>query len=222
MRLVRLVLASASPRRAELMTAAGFVFDTVPADVDERVLPGELPEDHVRRLALAKATAIADWYPHCGAAAADAEVAPPAVAHDAPAEGTKVAVAADTAVIVAADTVVVIDGLILGKPENDEAAAGMLRRLSGRSHDVLTGLCVRCGSRARQAVERSTVTFATLHEDEIRSYVASREPRDKAGAYAIQGLASKFVVAVEGSYSNVVGLPVSTLYRLLLDLGLTV
>ena len=183
------MLASASPRRADLLTAAGFAFDAVPADIDERVLPGERPEDHVRRLALGKALAIAHLYPQRG--------------------------------VVAADTVVVVDALILGKPENDDAAAAMLRRLSGRSHEVLTGLCVCHASRVRQAIERSTVTFATLTDDEILSYVASGEPRDKAGAYAIQGLASRFVVAVEGSCSNVVGLPVATLYGLLRELGLT-
>jgi septum formation protein len=186
---VRLVLASASPRRAHLLTAAGFAFDTVPADVDERVLPGERPEDHVRRLALAKARAVAQLYPQRG--------------------------------VVAADTVVVIDQVVLGKPEDDEAAAAMLRRLSGRSHDVLTGLCVCHAGRVRQAVERSTVRFAPLRDDEILSYVASGEPRDKAGAYGIQGWASRYVVAVEGSYSNVVGLPVATLYGLLRELGLT-
>jgi septum formation protein len=213
-----------------LLAAAGFVFDTVPADVDERVLPGERPEDHVRRLAFAKATAVADLYQHAQTTAANSVDAPvagavvaPAVAGQvAPEAGARVSVEGETVVIAAADTVVVIDGLILGKPETDESAAAMLRRLSGRSHEVLTGLCVRRGSRVRQAVERSTVTFATLQEDEVLSYVATGEPRDKAGAYAIQGLASKFVVAVEGSYSNVVGLPVATLYRMLLDLGLTV
>ena len=185
---MRLVLASASPRRADLLAAAGFAFDTVPADVDERVLPGERPEDLVLRLALAKAINVAQGFPQRA--------------------------------VVAADTVVVVDDVILGKPENDEAAAAMLRRLSGRSHKVLTGLCVCHGSRVRQVLERSTVTFATLRDDEILSYVASGEPRDKAGAYAIQGLASRFVVAVDGSYSNVVGLPVATLYGLLRELGL--
>ena len=185
---MRLVLASASPRRADLLAAAGFAFDTVPADVDERVLPGERPEDLVLRLALAKAINVAQGFPQRA--------------------------------VVAADTVVVVDDVILGKPENDEAAAAMLRRLSGRSHEVLTGLCVCHGSRVRQVLERSTVTFATLRDDEILSYVASGEPRDKAGAYAIQGLASRFVVAVDGSYSNVVGLPVATLYGLLRELGL--
>lgn len=183
------MLASASPRRADLLTAAGFAFETVPADIDERVLPGECPEDHVRRLAFAKATAIAQLYPERG--------------------------------VVAADTVVVIAEMILGKPVDDDAAVAMLRRLSGRSHEVLTGICVCYGSRVRQTVERSTVTFAPITDEEILSYVATGEPRDKAGAYAIQGFASRFVVAVEGSYSNVVGLPVSTLYGLLRDLGLT-
>lgn len=185
---MRLVLASASPRRADLLTSAGFAFDVVPADVDERVLAGEDPAAHVRRLALAKALAVAPFYPD--------------------------------RVVIGADTVVVIDGLILGKPDGDEAAAVMLRRLSGRSHDVLTGVCLCHAAAVRQAVERSTVRFAPLTEQEIASYVASGEPRDKAGAYAIQGLASRFVVSVEGSYSNVVGLPVSTIYGLLGDLGL--
>ncbi|MEI6668285.1 MAG: Maf family protein [Acidobacteriota bacterium] len=186
---MRLVLASASPRRAELLTAAGFAFDAVAPQVDERALPGELPDDHVGRLAQAKAAAVASQYPQRA--------------------------------VVGADTVVVIDGLILGKPESDEVAVGMLRRLSGRSHDVLTGLCVRHADRIRLAVERSTVTFAPITIREIRAYVASGEPRDKAGAYAIQGVASRFVVAVTGSYSNVVGLPVATLYGLLRELGLT-
>jgi septum formation protein len=187
---VRLILASASPRRAELLTAAGLAFDIVPADVDERVLPGEGPEDHVRRLALAKAEAVSDRFPERP--------------------------------VVAADTVVVIDGLILGKPDGDLAAVAMLRRLSGRSHDVLTGLCLRHGPHRLQAVERTSVRFAPLRDDEILAYVATGEPRDKAGAYAIQGLASRFVTTVQGSYSNVVGLPVATLYGLLRELGLTV
>jgi len=183
------VLASASPRRADLLTAAGFAFDAVPADVDERVLPGEHAEQYVLRLAQAKATAVARRYPNRG--------------------------------VVAADTVVVVDQTILGKPMNDDEAVAMLRRLSGRDHEVLTGLCVCHASRMLQALGRSTVRFATLRDDEILSYVASGEPNYKAGAYAIQGLASRFVVAVEGSYSNVVGLPMSTLYGLLRELGLT-
>ena len=183
------MLASASPRRADLLTAAGFAFDVVPANVDERLRPGETPDEHVARLALAKAAAVAGQYPRRG--------------------------------VIAADTVVVAGNLILGKPESDQDAADMLRRLSGRSHEVLTGLCVCHLGRMRQTVERSTVRFAALSEDEIAWYVASGEPRDKAGAYAIQGLASRFVASVEGSYSNIVGLPVSTLYGLLCDLGLT-
>ncbi len=182
-----LLLASASPRRAELLAAAGFSFEVVPADVDERLLPGESPEAHVARLSVAKARAVAT---------VDRDV-----------------------VVVGADTVVVVDGDVLGKPADDAEAAAMLERLSGRVHDVLTGLTVRRGQIERTAVERTAVRFAALSAIDLAWYVASGEPRDKAGAYGVQGLASRFITRVEGSYSNVVGLPVATLCRLLADIG---
>jgi septum formation protein len=118
-------------------------------------------------------------------------------------------------VVLAADTVVVIDGLMLGKPADDRDAARMLGLLSGRVHDVLTGVAVRQGGREAAAVESTAVTFVSLGAEDIAWYVASGEPRDKAGAYAVQGLASRFVARIDGSYSNVVGLPVALACRIL-------
>jgi septum formation protein len=118
-------------------------------------------------------------------------------------------------IVLGADTVVVLDGDTLGKPVDDGDAARMLRRLSGRTHEVLTGVALCIAGRCLSAVERTAVEFAPLTDADIAWYVASGEPRDKAGAYAIQGRASRFVVRIDGSYSNVVGLPVATVHRLL-------
>lgn len=172
---MRLVLASQSPRRAELLAAAGIAFTACAPNVDEQVLPGELPDAHVRRLARAKVQAIA-------------------------------AVRPDVAVL-GADTVVVIDGEILGKPRDSRDARRMLTLLSGRRHQVYTGLAVARAGEVFDAVEVSAVEVVPLTPAEIDWYVASGEPLDKAGAYAIQGLASRFVTRIEGSYSNIVGLP---------------
>ena len=180
---MRVVLASESPRRAELLRAAGFTIDIVPPGIEERRQPGELPEAHVRRLALAKALAVR----------AD--------------NGDKP--------IVAADTVVLAEGRLLEKPADDGEAAKMLRLLSGRTHEVLTGVAVRFHARHLDHVEQTRVRFSHLTEAEIAWYVRSGEPHGKAGAYAVQGLASRFIEAIEGSYSNVVGLPVAAVYRLL-------
>jgi septum formation protein len=185
---VRLILASASPRRAELLRAAGFGFEVVPADVDERSWPGEQPDAYVCRVALDKARAVAACIPD--------------------------------AVVLAADTCVVVDGLILGKPAGGDDAARMLGMLSGRSHVVLTGVAVIGPAGIRVEASSSHVVVAGLSPGEIAWYVDSGEPADKAGAYAIQGLASRFVEAVDGSYSNVVGLPVALVYRLLCEQGL--
>jgi septum formation protein len=187
--LVHLVLASASPRRAELLRAAGFVFQVDPAETDESVLPGESATAYVTRVARDKATAVQMRHP--GAA------------------------------VLGADTTVVVDDEILGKPSDRRDAARMLTRVSGRSHDVLTGICVVCGTRIVSAVEVSRVRVAVLTPEEIRWYVDSGEPDDKAGAYAVQGLASRFIEAIEGSYSNVVGLPVARVYRILREWGFT-
>ena len=186
-RSMRLILASASPRRAELLRAAGFEFETIVTDVDESVRPGESPSMYVRRLAAEKSAAA----------------------------GAQVAGHAGDVIVLAADTTVVVEAEILGKPRDDAEASNMLRRLSGRRHDVLTGISVRRGAYEIGRVETTAVYFAALTPDEVAWYVASGEGRDKAGGYAIQGLASRFVTRIEGSYSNVVGLPVATAVELM-------
>jgi len=194
---MRLVLASAAPRRAELLAAAGFTFETLATDVDERVVDGEKPLDYVRRLAIEKSAAGLEML------------------------GTEETAAVDGGVlIIGADTAVIVDDEILGKPAHDDDAARMLRRLSGRSHRVLTGVSVRTAERQAAVVEETLVFFRQLAEAEVGWYVASGEGRDKAGAYAIQGLASRFIPRIEGSYSNVVGLPVARLSGLIGNLGL--
>jgi septum formation protein len=180
-----IVLASASPRRAELLRAAGFSFVVDAVDIDESVLPGETPEAYVRRLARAKARAGADRHP--------------------------------AATVVGADTVVVVDGRILGKPRDDADARAMLMALSGRLHHVFTAVAVATRGDIRDEVHVSAVTFAPMTPADIAAYVASGEPRDKAGAYAIQGWAARFIERLEGSHSGVMGLPVSVVHRLLRD-----
>jgi septum formation protein len=185
---VRLILASASPRRADLLAAAGFTFEVMPIEIDERVELEEAPEAYVSRLALAKARAVGRRNPG--------------------------------SIVLGADTAVVADTRILGKPADPREAADMLALLSGRSHDVLTGVAVcRDGVEACE-VACTRVRFLHMSAAEIAWYVASPEPYDKAGGYAVQGLASRFVHSIEGSYSNVVGLPVSVVHRLLKDFGL--
>lgn len=181
-----LVLASASPRRRELLTAAGLEFEVLAVDVDETPLEGERADDHVRRLALQKARAALAQRPD--------------------------------AIVLGADTIVCVDGDILGKPRDGADAEAMLRRLSGRDHEVLTGVAVISGQSVDSPlveIARTRVWCAALSNDEITWYVESGEPMDKAGGYAIQGLASRFVTRIEGSYSNVVGLPVSLAYQML-------
>jgi septum formation protein len=206
---VRLVLASASPRRAELLLAAGFTFDTLAVDIDEAVLPGEDPAAYVRRLALeksARAQAMlslrhAGWLAEGTGAGTGAGEAYRATSHD-------------TAVL-GADTAVVVDGEILGKPIDGADAERMVRLISGRRHDVMTGVCLRHSDTELGAIERTIVDVAELSEADVAWYCASGEGRDKAGGYAIQGLASRFVTRIEGSYSNVVGLPITVVVRLL-------
>ena len=184
---IRLVLASASPRRAELLTRAGYAFDVVPANVDERVLDGESAERHVVRLAGAKADAVAARYPG--------------------------------RILLGADTIVAIDETLLGKPRDPAEAAEMLRRLAGRTHEVLTGVALRLDRAGVSAVERTRVTLTRLSDVQIDRYVRTGEPLDKAGAYGVQDIASRFVTRVDGSYTNVVGLPVSLVDRLLGELA---
>jgi septum formation protein len=184
---MRLVLASASPRRADLLSAAGIPFDVFPVEVDERFRPGETPEHAVARLAEAKAGAAALSHPD--------------------------------AVVLGADTTVVVLGEALAKPADAEDAARMLRLLSGRSHDVLTGICLLYQGRRLVHVETTRVRVAHLVEPDIAWYVSTGEPFDKAGGYAVQGRASRFIEGIDGSYSNVVGLPISRVYQLLKELG---
>jgi septum formation protein len=183
---VRLVLASASPRRRDLLSAAGYEFEVLPVEVDEHPRPGEAPARYVGRLAESKARAGA-------------------------------ALRAD-AIVLGADTTVTIDGLILAKPEDEADARRMLRLLSGRVHDVLTGVSLVGPGLALVEVAHTHVWFDTLSEGDIEAYVASGEPFGKAGAYAIQGRAARFVTRIEGDYPNVVGLPVALVHRRLREL----
>lgn len=178
-----IVLASASPRRAEILSSAGVPFvREIPAHIDETPAAGEAPRDYVTRLAREKAEAI-------------------------PAGAGRLVLGADTAVV--------IDGEILGKPADRDDAARMLRRLSGRAHDVITGICLMGRDGAVIDAATTRVWFCSLSDQEIEVYVASGEPMDKAGGYGIQGLASKFVTRIDGCYFNVMGLPVSLVYSYL-------
>jgi septum formation protein len=179
------VLASASPRRAQLLADAGYRFEVRPPDVDEHIRDQENPADYVRRLASEKLSSAL-------------------TRADAP-----------DVIVVAADTAVVVDGEILGKPRDAGDAAAMLRRLSGRIHEVMTGVCVGTRTVRHEAVETSRVWFADLTEADVDWYVGSGEGTDKAGGYGIQGLASRFIPRIEGSYSNVVGLPVARVHQMI-------
>ncbi|MGB7584762.1 MAG: Maf family protein [Terriglobales bacterium] len=180
-----LVLASASPRRQELLRNAGIDFVVHPADIPEVPRKGELPRPFAERMAREKALAVLAQRPND--------------------------------VILGADTVVVVDGEILGKPRDAEDAERMLRLLSGREHEVITGVCIagRPPSMESTRSERTNVVMTALTDEDIRSYVASGEPMDKAGAYAIQGMASRWITRIEGDYFNVVGLPVALVWRML-------
>jgi septum formation protein len=183
------VLASASPRRRELLAAAGYIFEVAAADVDETVRDGESPRAYVARVARAKAEAVAPRYPG--------------------------------RFILAADTTVVIDDVILGKPVDAGDAARMLQRLSGRTHEVLTGIALLTGDGGLfEMIESTDVEMAALADADIAWYVASGEPMDKAGGYAIQGRASRFVRRIVGSHSNVVGLPIAALAALFARAGM--
>jgi septum formation protein len=177
-----LVLASRSPRRADLLAAAGFEFRVEAADIDETPRPGEDAAQYALRLATAKAAAVT---------------------------------VSDNDVVLAADTVVVLAGEIMGKPKHAADASRMLAALSGRRHDVITAICLRRAGGAISELSSTAVWFTSLNAREIQWYVDSGEPMDKAGAYGIQGLASRFIVRIEGEYTNVVGLPVAQVYRLL-------
>jgi septum formation protein len=181
------ILASASPRRQELLRNAGIACTIRPANLPEIQRPGEAPKTFAERMAIEKA-----------------RTAGPQSAGD---------------VVLAADTVVIVEGQALGKPHDRADAARMLRLLSGRSHQVVTGVCLLGSNFEDVSSECTEVWFSELTDADITAYVASAEPMDKAGAYGIQGLASRWVSRIEGDYFNVVGLPVSLVWRMLRGRG---
>jgi septum formation protein len=183
----RLVLASASPRRARILRDLGVSFRVRASREDESLRPGEDGTAAVERLARAKALAVA---------------------------------AGEALPVLAADTEVLCDGHILGKPADERDALAMLRRLQGRAHEVVTGVCVVSGGVARSGVERSVVRFAPMSEAELAWYAATGEPLDKAGGYHVDGRGALFIETVEGSPSNVAGLPVRLVLRLVREAGL--
>lgn len=194
-----MILASASPRRRELLAQAGYVFEVEAADVDESVCAGEAAGDYVRRLAEEKASAVL------------ARHADPTHDDDAVMNG------ASSLVVLGADTTVVCDGEILAKPEDAEDARRMLRRLSGRVHEVLTGVAVATSSGVVSGVETTSVTFSAIPEAELDLYCATSEPMDKAGAYGIQGYAARWIPRIDGDYFNVMGLPIARVVLMIED-----
>jgi septum formation protein len=186
---VRFILASGSQRRVELLSAAGFDFDVIPANVDETPRPDEPPREYALRVARDKA------------------------AHVAALEQTP------GRIVLAADTVVVAAGRLMGKPKDRDDAESMLRLLSGAIHDVHTAVVVQRGNQRLDRVVTTRVEFQPLTADELAWYLQSGEPEGKAGGYGIQGRAARFIDRIEGSWSNVVGLPISTVYRLLAEVG---
>jgi septum formation protein len=189
---MKLILASASPRRAEILAAAGIPFENLASEVDESRLPGESPEQMVERLARAKAEAVAQSFsvfgPH---------------------------------IILGADTVVVASEEILGKPRNSTAARQMLLKLQGREHQVITGFALLRAHDGKilSGHESTRVWISSMSQSEVDAYVATREPLDKAGAYAIQGIAGRYIPRIEGCYFNVVGLPLARVWQALKELG---
>lgn len=192
---MHLILASASPRRAEILRNAGFDFEVRPAHVDESLRPGESAKDYVRRLAEQKARMVACQH------------------------GKRAMT--EPSIVIGADTAVVADEEILGKPASEQDARRMLRILSGKTHEVFTGLAVMPtpDQEVSVGVEVTRVTFARLSDEEIEDYVSSGEPFDKAGGYGIQGRGGKFVSGIEGCYFNVMGLPLARLYAMLRELN---
>ncbi len=182
----RVILASASPRRRELLSLVGIEHEVRPANIDESYLDGEAPREHAERLARGKASAIDE----------------------------------SNAVTIGSDTIVVVDGDVLGKPRDRIHAAEMLRRLSGRSHVVMTGVAVRWRGKLVSGLEEVGVTFRALSDEEIERYIDTGEPMDKAGAYGIQGFGATIVDRVDGDYFAVMGLALNRLVQLFRELGL--
>jgi septum formation protein len=193
----RLILASGSPRRRELLGQAGYVFEVQAADVDEAVRPGEPPDAYVKRLAEEKARAVLERHA------------------DPTRDGEAVTNGAPGLVVLGADTTVVCDGEILAKPNDAADARRMLRRLSARTHEVLTGVAVATRAGVVSAVESTSVTFSEIPERELAAYCSTPEPLDKAGAYGIQGYAARWIPRIDGDYFNVMGLPIARVIRLI-------
>ena len=181
----KLILASQSPRRKELMEKCGLQFTVEAADIDETIDPAKDLREEVKRLAYGKAETVLRKHPD--------------------------------AVVVGSDTIVVIDGKVLGKPKDEEEAAAMLRELSGRTHQVMTGLCILSADRQFCDASVSDVAFEIMDVEEISSYVRTGEPMDKAGAYAVQGIASRYIKEIRGDYYAIMGLPLSMVYETLKD-----
>jgi septum formation protein len=188
-----LILASQSPRRRELLTQAGYSFEVRPAHIPEEPLAGENPIAYVTRLAREKAEAVFREVTADARLNAESEIL----------------------AVLGADTTVTLDDTILGKPEDAADAARMLKMLSGRTHRVMTGVALATAEGVEVAAEVTAVRFLTLSEEEIAGYVATGEPMDKAGAYAIQGYAARWIPRIEGCYFNVVGLPLALVTALL-------
>ena len=187
---MEIILASASPRRQELLRQVGVSFRIVPSGIDETVTTPMSPAQLVEHLARSKARDVASRHPE--------------------------------ALVLGADTIVVVDERVLGKPRSPEEAIAMLEQLSGRDHLVVTGIALIQGDREEFAHEETTVSFRALSRREIERYVASGEPMDKAGAYAIQGLGSTIVTGIQGDYFNVVGLPLCRTVQMLAHFGVEV
>ena len=181
----KIFLASASPRRKELMELAGYDFEVICADIVEVVPEEAMPQEVVMSLALQKAQAVAAEHKE--------------------------------AVVIGSDTVVALDGKILGKPHSEQEACEMLRSLSGRTHKVFTGVAIVCGGKVKNFFDETDVEFYSLSDDEIKKYVATGEPTDKAGAYGIQGKGSVLVKRINGDFFSVMGLPIAKLYREMSD-----
>lgn len=181
----KIILASASPRRKELMELAGYDFEVICADIVEVVPEEAMPQEVVMSLALQKAQAVAAEHKE--------------------------------AVVIGSDTVVALDGKILGKPHSEQEACEMLRLLSGRTHKVFTGVAIVCGGKVKNFFDETDVEFYSLGDDEIKKYVATGEPTDKAGAYGIQGKGSVLVKRINGDFFSVMGLPIAKLYREMSD-----
>ena len=194
---MKLYLASQSPRRAQLLQQIGVEFTKQAVDIDEEPLPNEPVEDYLQRMAQDKAEAAQQELGLAG-------------------------VNIDSSLILTADTTIDLDGEIIAKPENEEDCVAILNQLSGRAHNVMTGVCLLLGDTCRYCMVKPQVNFRELSENEIRRYWMTGEPQDKAGSYGIQGLGSVFVDSIHGSYSNVVGLPLTETAELLSEFGIAI